>query len=92
MWTERTELILGAENLQRLRDASVTVIGIGGVGAYAAEMLVRMGVGHLLIADSDEVSETNLNRQLLALRSTLGQKKCTVLKERLLESNPDLDV
>ena len=92
MWYERTELLLGADNLQRLDQACVAVIGIGGVGGYAAEMLVRAGLGHIVLVDSDTVSETNLNRQLLALRSTIGRKKCDVLRERLLDIHPDLDV
>jgi len=92
MWTERTELLLGAETRQRLRDAYVLVVGVGGVGGYAAEMLVRSGIGHLVIIDSDLVGETNLNRQLLALRSTLGRSKCAVLQERLLDINPGLDI
>ena len=92
MWTERTELLLGAETMQRLRDACVLVVGVGGVGGYAAEMLVRSGIGHLVIIDSDRVGETNLNRQLLALRSTLGRSKCAVLQERLLDINPGLDI
>ena len=92
MWTERTELLLGAETMQRLRDACVLVVGVGGVGGYAAEMLVRSGIGHLVIIDSDLVGETNLNRQLLALRSTLGRSKCAVLQERLLDINPGLDI
>ena len=92
MWTERTELLLGEDNMQRLDQACVIIVGIGGVGGYAAEMLVRAGLGHLVLIDSDEVGETNLNRQLLALRSTLGRKKCTVLRERLLDIRPDLDI
>ena len=92
MWTERTELLLGAETMQRLRDACVLVVGVGGVGGYAAEMLVRSGIGHLVIVDSDLVGETNLNRQLLALCSTLGRSKCAVLQERLLDINPGLDI
>lgn len=92
MWTERTGLLLGADNMQRLQDAHAVVAGIGGVGGYAAEMLVRAGLGHLTVIDSDCVGETNLNRQLLALRSTLGRSKCEVLRERLLDINPDLDI
>ncbi len=92
MWTERTELLLGEDNMQRLDQACIIIVGIGGVGGYAAEMLVRAGLGHLVLIDSDEVGETNLNRQLLALRSTLGRKKCTVLRERLLDIRPDLDI
>ena len=92
MWYERTELLFGAENMQRLKEAHAIVVGVGGVGGYAAEMLVRAGLGHLTIIDSDEVGETNLNRQLLALRSTLGRKKCSVLRERLMDINPELDI
>ena len=92
MWTERTGLLLGAEKMQRLQEAHAVVVGVGGVGGYAAEMLVRAGLGHLVIIDSDCVGETNLNRQLLALRSTLGRGKCEVLRERLLDINPDLDI
>ena len=92
MWYERTELLLGADNMKRLREAHAIVVGVGGVGGYAAEMLVRAGLGHLTIIDSDEVGETNLNRQLLALHSTLGRKKCSVLRERLLDINPDLEI
>lgn len=92
MWTDRTRMLLGDESMQRLQDARFLVVGVGGVGAYAAEMLVRAGAGHLTIIDNDEVSETNLNRQLLALHSTLGRKKCTVLRDRLLDINPGLDI
>jgi len=92
MWTERTQMLLGAETMQRLRQGCAVITGVGGVGAYAAEMLVRAGIGHLVIIDSDSVSETNLNRQLLALRSTLGRPKCTVLRERLLDINPELEI
>lgn len=92
MWTERTELLLGKENLRRLSEARVTVVGIGGVGAYAAEMLVRSGIGHLKIVDSDTVGESNLNRQLLALHSTLSLPKTQVLAGRLMDINPELDL
>ena len=92
MWTERTEMLIGADGLKKLADAHVAVIGIGGVGAYAAEMLVRAGVGHLMILDSDDVSETNKNRQLLALDSTVGLPKVDVLVERLKDINPGLDL
>lgn len=92
MWQERTELLIGAEKLEKFRASSVAVIGIGGVGGYAAEMIVRAGVGHLLILDADKVSETNKNRQLLALDSTVGRDKCDVLAERLRDINPELDL
>lgn len=85
-------MLLGEQGLERLASARVTVVGVGGVGAAAAEMLVRAGVGHLAIIDSDAVSESNINRQLLALHSTVGQPKCEVLRARLLDINPALDI
>ena len=89
-WLERTELLLGSEKLERLRQANVLVVGIGGVGAYAAEMIVRSGVGRLTIADADVVSLSNINRQLVALHSTVGRAKCDILAERLRDINPEL--
>ena len=89
-WKERTELLVGAEGLERLFESSVAVIGLGGVGAYAAEMLCRAGVGRLLLLDSDVVSESNKNRQLIALDSTIGKPKSAVLAERLKDINPDV--
>ena len=85
-------MLVGEDGIARLSSARVAVIGVGGVGGYAAEMIVRAGVGHILILDSDEVSVSNRNRQLLALNSTVGRPKCQVLKERLLDINPDLDI
>lgn len=90
MWKERTEILIGKDGLQRLSGAHVAVIGVGGVGGYAAEMLVRAGVGELTIMDSDKVSDSNRNRQLLALTSTLGKSKCKVLEARLKDINPEL--
>ena len=89
-WQDRTQLLLGDENVMRLNRASVLVVGIGGVGAYAAEMLCRAGVGEMTIVDADAVSVTNLNRQLPALHSTIGKSKVEVMKERLLDINPNL--
>ena len=91
-WLERTELLLGNEKLQILRNAHVLVVGVGGVGAYAAEMVVRAGVGSITIADADKVSESNINRQLVALHSTVGREKCDILAERLKDINPDLEL
>jgi len=91
-WQERTEMLLGTEGVRRLQEARVAVIGVGGVGGFAAEALARAGVGHLLALDSDEVSVTNRNRQVLALASTVGRPKCDVLRERLLDINPELDL
>jgi tRNA A37 threonylcarbamoyladenosine dehydratase len=91
-WLERTELLIGAEALGRLKRANVLVIGLGGVGSYAAETLVRAGVGKMTIIDGDVVDPTNKNRQLQALDSTVGEKKAYVLRDRFMDINPDLDV
>ena len=87
-WLERTELLLGREKLERLRRSRVLVVGLGGVGAYAAEMIARAGVGHMTVADADVVSESNINRQLIALHSTVGRPKTEVMAERLRDINP----
>lgn len=91
-WQERTRLLLGEEKLARLAAAHVLVVGLGGVGAYAAEMIARAGVGRMTIADADTVSLTNINRQLVALHSTVGRPKAEVLAERLLDINPALSL
>ena len=91
-WLERTELLLGEEKLATLKNANVLVVGVGGVGAYAAEMIVRAGVGRMTIADADKVSETNINRQLVALHSTIGREKCDILADRLKDINPELQL
>lgn len=85
-------MLLGPEGLSKLAGARVLVVGVGGVGGYAAEMLVRAGVGHLIVVDSDDVSESNRNRQILALCSTVGRPKVDVLRERMLDINPELDI
>ena len=84
--------MLGKEGLERLKSANVLIVGVGGVGAYAAEMLVRAGIGRVTIADSDSVSESNINRQLIALHSTVGRIKTDVLAERLIDINPELQL
>ncbi len=89
-WSERTLLLLGEHGVEKLSQAKVLVVGVGGVGAYAAEMLVRSGIGHLDIIDGDTVSVTNLNRQLIALNSTIGKDKSELMKSRLLDINPNL--
>ncbi|MFI3333445.1 MAG: tRNA threonylcarbamoyladenosine dehydratase [Rikenellaceae bacterium] len=89
-WLERTELLLGSEKLEMLQRANVLVVGVGGVGAYAAEMIVRAGVGAITIADADSVGESNINRQLVALHSTIGQNKTDILAARLKDINPQL--
>lgn len=91
-WLERTELLFGEEKLAKLQSANVLVVGLGGVGAYAAEMICRAGVGRMTIADADTVSESNINRQLVALSSTIGRAKTEILAARLLDINPLLDL
>lgn len=85
----RTELLLGGENMERLKKARVAVFGVGGVGSYVAEALARSGVGRLDLIDRDTVSLTNINRQIIALHSTLGKYKVDVAKERILDINPE---
>jgi len=91
-WLSRTELLMGNTAMQQLHNAHVMVVGVGGVGAYAAEMIVRAGVGSLTIIDGDTVAKSNLNRQLVALHSTLGKPKTEVLAARLLDINPALNL
>ncbi|MDH5610547.1 MAG: tRNA threonylcarbamoyladenosine dehydratase [Cyclobacteriaceae bacterium] len=91
-WLERTELLIGKEALARLHASHVLVVGLGGVGSYAAETLVRAGLGKITIIDGDRVDPTNKNRQLQALDSTVGQPKAYVLRDRFLDINPELEV
>ena len=92
IWQERTEMLLGSDALKRLSESRALIVGLGGVGAYAAEMLARAGVGEMVLLDSDVVGETNRNRQLVALASTVGRLKCDVLKERLMDINPEIRI
>lgn len=89
-WLDRTELLLGKEALEKLKSKHVLVVGLGGVGAYAAEQICRAGIGEMTIVDADVVDETNINRQLIALTSTIGNPKTELLKDRLLQINPHL--
>lgn len=91
-WRQRTELLLGTEKADRIRKAHVLVAGLGGVGAYAAEMLCRAGVGKMTIVDADAVQPTNINRQLPAMHSTLGMLKTEVLAVRYKDINPDIEL
>lgn len=84
----RSELLLGKEYYKTLENKTVCIFGLGGVGGYAAEILARSGIGHFILVDGDVVTRSNLNRQILALNSTIGKEKCSVCKERLLEINP----
>lgn len=88
----RTEILLGTEAISKLKNSRVAVFGLGGVGGHVCEALVRSGVGTIDIIDNDTVSLTNLNRQLIALHSTIGQKKTDVMKKHLLDINPELVV
>jgi tRNA A37 threonylcarbamoyladenosine dehydratase len=91
-WLSRTELCLGPEGLKKLQSANVLVVGLGGVGAYAAEMICRAGVGKMTIVDGDTIHVSNRNRQLPALTSTEGMLKAEVMGRRLTDINPDLDL
>jgi len=91
-WLSRTEMILGAEAMKRLKASNVLVVGLGGVGAYAAEMICRAGVGKITIVDGDKVNPSNRNRQLIALKSTEGKAKAELMGERLIDINPSLNL
>ncbi len=91
-WLSRTELLIGKEKLQELEHKHVLVIGLGGVGSYAAEFIARGGVGQMTIVDGDVVDPTNRNRQLPALATNHGEPKALIMKERLLAINPDLNL
>ncbi len=88
----RTQLLLGAENMERLSRARVAVFGIGGVGGYVVEALARSGVGSFLLVDDDKVCLTNINRQIIATRKTVGQYKVEVMRDRILDINPQAQV
>jgi tRNA threonylcarbamoyladenosine dehydratase len=89
-WLQRTELLVGGTALETLKNMHILVVGLGGVGSFAAEFLCRAGVGRMTIVDGDTVDLTNVNRQLPALHSTVGKPKTTVMAERMLDINPDL--
>jgi tRNA threonylcarbamoyladenosine dehydratase len=91
-WLQRTELLVGAETLDKLKNLHVMVIGLGGVGSFAAEFLARAGVGTMTIVDGDTVDLSNTNRQLPALHSTVGRAKTAVMAERMMDINPELNL
>jgi len=91
-WQERAELLFKAEGLQNLKNSKVLIVGVGGVGSFAAEFLARAGVGYLTIVDGDVVDVTNINRQLPALHSTVGLSKIEVVGNRLIDINPELNL
>lgn len=91
-WLERTELLVKEEGIQKLQNANLLIIGLGGVGSFAAEFLARAGVGKMTIVDGDTVDITNINRQLPALHSTVGKMKTELVAERLMDINPELQL
>lgn len=91
-WLSRTEMILGIEGLNRLKSANILVVGLGGVGAFAAEMICRAGIGSMTVVDGDRIQSSNRNRQLLALKSTEGMDKAEIMGSRLLDINPRLNL
>lgn len=91
-WLERTELLIGKQQLEKLSKSNVLIVGLGGVGSFAAEFICRAGVGKMTIIDGDTVDKTNKNRQLPALTSTIGMSKAAVMANRFLDINPDLDL
>ena len=86
---EREELLIGKDNLLKLKNKTILIIGVGGVGGYVVESLVRCGIGHLILCDYDVVDITNINRQIIALNSNIGKKKIDCFKERIKDINPD---
>ena len=91
-WTERAELLFKKEGLEKLKEANILIVGVGGVGSFAAEFIARAGVGKITIVDGDVVDITNINRQLPALHSTIGLNKIDVVGDRLLDINPELQL
>lgn len=92
MWYDRTEILIGKENIEKLQDVHVAVFGVGGVGSYTVEALVRAGIGEITIIDADNVDETNINRQILATVDVVGLPKVEVLEKRILSINPKIKV
>ncbi|MBR6402181.1 MAG: tRNA threonylcarbamoyladenosine dehydratase [Eubacterium sp.] len=88
----RTRILVGDEGIDKLHSARVIIFGVGGVGGYVAESLARCGVGHIELVDSDTVSETNINRQIIALHSTVGRYKTEVMRDRIMDINPSAEV
>lgn len=92
VWQERAELLFKEEGIEALKRANVLIVGLGGVGSFAAEFIVRAGVGNVTIVDGDVVDITNINRQLPALHSTVGQSKADIVGDRLMDINPELNL
>ena len=92
MWLDRTIMLIGNDNVQKLKNSSIAVFGIGGVGSYCAEALVRAGIGNITLIDGDIISDTNINRQLIADTTTIDKFKVDIAKERYLKINPNLNI
>ncbi|MDD6468230.1 MAG: peptide-methionine (S)-S-oxide reductase MsrA [Erysipelotrichaceae bacterium] len=92
MWNERLKYLIKEENVELLANSRVAVVGVGGVGSFAAEALARSGIGHITLVDHDVIDETNINRQIHALHSTVGLKKVEVMRKRILDINPECEV
>lgn len=88
----RTQMLIGEDGIERLKNSAVLLFGVGGVGSFAAEALARAGVGRIGLCDNDEVSQSNINRQLVALNSTVGRKKVEVMRDRIADINPEIKV
>ena len=91
-WLERTELLIGKKDIETLRGKNILVVGLGGVGSYAAEFIARTGVGKMTIVDGDTVDITNVNRQLPALQTTVNQPKVALMEERIRGINPEIQL
>lgn len=91
-WLSRSGMLIGSERLKKLHESNVLIVGLGGVGAFAAEMICRAGIGKMTIVDGDKVHKSNLNRQLIALTSTEGSSKALIMGARLKDINPDLEL
>ena len=91
-WLERSELLIGTEQIEKLKNSHVLIVGLGGIGSFAGEFIARSGVGSITLIDGDSFDETNKNRQLTALDSTIGRNKAVVLAERIRDINPDVNL
>jgi len=92
MFLQRTELLIGSDNIEKLKNSNVIVFGLGGVGGATVEALVRAGIGNLSIVDFDTIDKTNLNRQIITTQSVIGKTKVEVAKDRILSINPDINL
>ncbi len=91
-WYSRTELLIGKEGIEKLKNSKVAIFGIGGVGSYTAEALGRAGLGSVVLVDDDDICLTNINRQIHATRKTVGKSKVDTMKDRLLDINPEMNI